>query len=201
MGSESIELLPYNNFRQLRDKKSGYLDDKKDSFHIRRIRNFKITYGGKDAKRYFIDTFCESYEQVYGLLVKTYSDKIVDYLNSRYGTYLEVSNEIATHSHAESHCWDDDDDCGYETSSYSSSVFIMVVHNYTIKIKEGVNRNALKLKHPEFAETGMFFEDFQQCETKIDEWFIEEVSMPIKETVSEKEVIDEYKKKIDFITE
>jgi len=193
--SVDVELLtptPYVEYLNQRDEESGY-DEDNELLTLKRFRRFRIHYGTKECRAFFIDDFCERCEKAYGGFVNQYSKKVVDIIKEQYGSYIDIDRDIAVHSEVESHSWDDDDDD--EFYAESTTVYVMVVHTYKLKLKEGKHKNQFKLKHPELSSIGLFNGDYSENEEKIKEWFNKVILQQSKDSIDDKRIVNALRKK------
>lgn len=190
-----FEPSDYMTFLKIRDGHVGYSEDGRE-LTFKRFRTFRKSYDGEEARKYFIDDFCECYEKVYGTFVDYYSGLVESMLNEKYGSLIEVSREIATHSTAESHTWDDEDDEDYYHYDETYTIYITVVHSYTFKVKGDDSLNKLKLKYPELSDVGLFKGNFEDHKNDIKLWFNKDILAPCKKhCANESEIINVCKKK------
>lgn len=191
---DKIKICSYDNYQSLRNINSGCNDN---TLVIKRCRRFRVSYSNGDAREYFIDDFCHAYEHVYGKVVQSYSNKIVDVLNEKYGDCFNIYSKLASDSQLESFSWDDDeDDEIYRTTEYA---YVMVLHLYFIELKEGVDKNLFKIKYPELSSLNLFEESEDGNSEKIKVWFNTYLKN-CKDTTNEQDIISEEKSKIGFVT-
>lgn len=194
MDSIDVELISpstYVDYLNLRDEAYGY-NEGNDELVVKRFRTFRIHYGSKECRKFFIDDFCERCEKVYGGLVNQYSKMTEEYIKKKYSSYFDITRDFATHSEVESHTWDDDEDDEYY--SESTTIYVMVVHTYRILLKEGKNRNEFKLKHPELLKHGIFCGDYEKNKSNIKMWFYN-ILREAKNAINDKEVVNALRKK------
>ena len=155
-----------------------------DTVVFKRMRRYSLQYTEHNSKRYDIDTFCEKNEYCFCLYTKAYSDLIVEYMNEKYGKYISITNEVASKSQLSYDFFsnDDDDDDYCETDA----VYFFVIHVYKMSLKEGVEKNVLKLKFPELSDFGLFSEtplsdtNYKKREGWVDE-YIKQAKRDIKD--------------------
>jgi len=189
---ELIEPSPYVKYLEDRDEGAGYSDDGRQ-LTIKRFRSFRFNFGNEECRKYFIDDFCERCEKAYGTFVKLYSGAAVELLKEKYGSHIDITHEISTHSEVESHTWDDEDEDDYYTES--TTVYVMVVHTYRLRLKGDKSKNEIKLKYPELTNVGLFNGEYKDNNSSIKAWFNNTILSEAKSILDNKEVVSALRNK------